>query len=179
MYFTWKVLPPSPTNSRTSSNTGPPSFKTISPIEKLITPPSVLLCTPTTLGISSVIRWRKFFLKSYYMPCMRGFVFSLKEFISWGSEHTDLKYGICARVCVLSRIQLPVTPWTGSPPGSSIQGILQSRILKWVVILFSKGFAQPRDQTHISISPTLADRFLTTASPEKPLNYGILVYLTC
>ena len=34
-----------------------------------------------------------------------------------------------------------------SPPGSSIHGILQARILEWVAISFSRGSSQPRDQT--------------------------------
>ena len=34
-----------------------------------------------------------------------------------------------------------------SPPGSSVQGILQARILEWVAISYSRGFSQPRDQT--------------------------------
>ena len=33
-----------------------------------------------------------------------------------------------------------------SPPGSSVHGILQARILEWVAIPFSKGFSQPRDR---------------------------------
>ena len=37
-----------------------------------------------------------------------------------------------------------------SPPGSSIHGIVQARVLKWVAISFSKGSAQPRDQTRVS-----------------------------
>ena len=36
-----------------------------------------------------------------------------------------------------------------SPPGSSVHGLLQARIL-WVAMLSSKGSSQPRDQTHIS-----------------------------
>jgi len=35
-------------------------------------------------------------------------------------------------------------------PGSSVHGILQTRILEWVVMPSSKGSSQPRDQTHIS-----------------------------
>ena len=31
-----------------------------------------------------------------------------------------------------------------SPPGSSVHGILQVRILEWVVISFSRGSSQPR-----------------------------------
>ena len=36
------------------------------------------------------------------------------------------------------------------PPGSSVHGIFQARKLEWVVISFSKGSSQPRDQTCIS-----------------------------
>ena len=37
-----------------------------------------------------------------------------------------------------------------SPPGSSVHGILQARILEWVVISFSSGSSQPRDRTWVS-----------------------------
>ena len=38
-------------------------------------------------------------------------------------------------------------PMDYSPPGSSVHGILQARILEWVVIPFSRGSFQPRNQT--------------------------------
>ena len=41
-------------------------------------------------------------------------------------------------------------PTNRSPPGSSIHGILQARVLEWVAISFSRGSSQPRDQTRIS-----------------------------
>ena len=37
-----------------------------------------------------------------------------------------------------------------SPPGSSVHGILQARILEWIAISFSRGFSQLRDQTLVS-----------------------------
>ena len=37
-----------------------------------------------------------------------------------------------------------------SPPGSSVHGILQARILEWVAISFSRGSSQPRDRTQVS-----------------------------
>ena len=37
-----------------------------------------------------------------------------------------------------------------SLPGSSVCGILQSRILEWVAMPSSRGSSPPRDQTHIS-----------------------------
>ena len=45
-----------------------------------------------------------------------------------------------------------------SPPGSSVHGILQARILEWVSIPFSKGSSHPKDQTQVSC---IAGRFLT------------------
>ena len=36
-------------------------------------------------------------------------------------------------------------PMNCNPPGSSVHGILQARILVWVAISFSKGSSQPRN----------------------------------
>ena len=36
-----------------------------------------------------------------------------------------------------------------SPPSPSVHGISQAKILKWVVISFSRGSSWPRDQTHV------------------------------
>ena len=37
-----------------------------------------------------------------------------------------------------------------SPPGSSIHGIFQAKVLEWVAISFSRGSSRPRDQTQVS-----------------------------
>ena len=47
-------------------------------------------------------------------------------------------------------------PMDHSPPGSSVRGILQAKILEWVAICFSRGSSLPRDWTRISC---IADRF--------------------
>ena len=39
-----------------------------------------------------------------------------------------------------------------SPPDSSVHGILQAKILQWVVIPFFRGSSGPRDQTWVSLS---------------------------
>ena len=44
------------------------------------------------------------------------------------------------------------------PPGSSVHGILQARLLEWVAILFCRGSSQPRDRTQVSC---IAGRFFT------------------
>ena len=49
-----------------------------------------------------------------------------------------------------------------NPPGSSVRGIFQARILEWVTIPFSRKSSQPR-------APALAGRLFTNESPGKPL----------
>ena len=39
-----------------------------------------------------------------------------------------------------------------SPPGSSVHGILQARILEWVAIPFSRGSSRPRDRIQVPCS---------------------------
>ena len=45
-----------------------------------------------------------------------------------------------------------------NPPGSSVHGILQARVLEWVTIPFSRGSPQPRDWTQVSC---IEGRFFT------------------
>ena len=52
-----------------------------------------------------------------------------------------------------------------SPPGSSVHGAFQARILEWVAISFSKGSSLPRDRTR---TPTLQTDTLTSEPPGKP-----------
>ena len=51
--------------------------------------------------------------------------------------------------CMLSQVQL-FNPMGYSLPGSSVHWISQARIMEWVAISFSRGFSQPRDETHVS-----------------------------
>ena len=55
----------------------------------------------------------------------------------------------CMHVRVLSCVRL-CNPMDCSPPGSSVHGTLQVRILEGVAISFSRGSFQPRDQTGVS-----------------------------
>jgi len=55
-------------------------------------------------------------------------------------------------------------PMDCSLPGSFVHGILQARILEWVVIPFSRGSSQPRDQTRVSCT---AGRFFTIWSHQR------------
>ena len=52
---------------------------------------------------------------------------------------------LCAQACP------PLyDPTDCSPPGSSVHGILQARILEWVAMPFSRGTSRPTDRTCIS-----------------------------
>ena len=71
-------------------------------------------------------------------------------------------------MCVCSVIQSCLILWDPmnySPPGSSVHGILQSRILEWVAMPSSRESFWPRDWTHISC---IGRWFFTTEPPGKP-----------
>ena len=71
-------------------------------------------------------------------------------------------------LCSVAQLCLTLcNPIDGSPPGSSVHGILQARILEWVGISFSRGSSQLRNRTCTLSSPALAGRFSTTESPGK------------
>ena len=52
-----------------------------------------------------------------------------------------------------------------SPPGSSVHGIIQARILEWVAISFSRGSSWTRDRTQVSC---IAGRCFTVWATREP-----------
>ena len=57
---------------------------------------------------------------------------------------------MCACVLVAQLCLILCDPVGCSPPGSSVRGILQARILERVAISFSRELSQPRDRTRVS-----------------------------
>ena len=55
-----------------------------------------------------------------------------------------------------------------SLPGSSVQGILQARILEWVAMPSSRGPSPPRDGTCLTCVSWIGRRTLPLAPPGKP-----------
>ena len=53
-----------------------------------------------------------------------------------------------------------------NPPGSSVHGILQARILEWVAFPFSRGSSPPRDRTQVS--RIVGGFFISWATREAP-----------
>ena len=68
-------------------------------------------------------------------------------------------------------------PMDCSPPGSSVHGIFQARILEWVAISPSRGSSQTRDRTHVSCIFYTGRRLLYCwATREALLHYNTCVY---
>ena len=63
------------------------------------------------------------------------------------------------------------SPVDCSPPGSSVHGILQVRILEWVAMPSSRGSSPPRDWTRVSC---IAGRFFSTEPSGKPVALSYL-----
>ena len=59
-------------------------------------------------------------------------------------------------------------PMDCSPPGSSVHGILQTRIVEWLVMPSARGSSQPRDQPLVSC--TAGGFFIYWATWEAPLS---------
>ena len=88
-------------------------------------------------------------------PCSRGWV-PIRSSGSTGSTDPlrQVLHPPCILcVCYAKLLQLCLTlcdPVDCNPPGSSVHGILQARILEWVAMPSSRGSSQPRDWTHVS-----------------------------
>ena len=67
---------------------------------------------------------------------------------------------VCVCVCVWSHFSRVLLLVTLVPPGSSVHGISQARILKWVAISFSRESSWSRDQTFISYISCIDRRVL-------------------
>ena len=82
---------------------------------------------------------------------------------------------ICVCICMFTtRSCLALCdPMDCNPPGSSVHGLFQARILERVALSFSRGSSQHRDRTCVA-SPTLAGRFFTTKPPGTPLSLYFL-----
>ena len=81
--------------------------------------------------------------------------FFLSHFFSDCDGQSDLRtIAVMVRVCSVAQSCTTLCdPMDCSPPGSSIHGILQSRILEGVVISSSRRSSQPKDQTPVSCVP--------------------------
>ena len=77
-------------------------------------------------------------------------------------------------MCLSSGAKLYPTLWDPmdcSPPGSSVHGISQARILQWVAISFSRDLPDSGIEPATPVSPVLAGGFFTAEPRGKPNHY--------
>ena len=70
---------------------------------------------------------------------------------------------LCCVLCFFSHVQLFATPWTITRQ-APVHGILQTRILEWVAISFSRDPPDPGIEPASLMSPVLAGGFFTTST---------------
>ena len=61
-------------------------------------------------------------------------------------------------------------PRDGSPPGSSVHGVLQARMLEWVAVPFYRDLPDPGIEPMSLQSPALVGRFFTTSATWEAIN---------
>ena len=71
---------------------------------------------------------------------------------------------MCVCMLSLSVMSTLCDPMNYSLPGSSVHGLLQTKILEWVAIPFSRGSSRPKDWTWVSC---ITDRFFTIWATRK------------
>ena len=71
--------------------------------------------------------------------------FMIKTLQKASMEGTSVQFSSVAQSCLTL-----CDPVDWSPPGSSVHGVLQARILEWVAISFSRGSSRCRNRTHVS-----------------------------
>ena len=76
--------------------------------------------------------------------------FFLCHILSWNSCTRKALHSCCLSAKLLQSCLTLCKSMDCSLPGSSVHGILQARILEWIVMPSSRGSFWPRDRTHVS-----------------------------
>ena len=92
--------------------------------------------------------------------CMVGLITIISRIFVFVCMH------VCA--CKLSHIWLFCNTMDCRPPGPSVYGISQARILEWVDISFSRRSFWSQDRSHITCGSCFSGGYFTTESPGKP-----------
>ena len=83
----------------------------------------------------------------------------------------------CMRAKSLQSCLALWNPVNCSPSGSSVHGILQARIPKWVAMPSFKGSSWHRNWTHVFCSSCISGRFSTAERPWKPIFYSHYIHI--
>ena len=89
--------------------------------------------------------------------------FDFSGFFRFLDVNWELHMPLCCAKSLQSR-QILCDPMDQSPPGSSVDGILQARILEWVAMPSSRDSSWHRRQTESLTYPALVGRFFTAGT---------------
>ena len=124
----------------------PELFKSLypkgNPVPLTVTPHFLSFIAPgnhsTTISVSMDLNVRTFHIfgitqyVAFCVWCLSSSIFQSSSMLS----HTSLLYS-CVRAMSLQSSPTLCNPMDWSPPGSSVPGILQARILEWVTVAYS------------------------------------------
>ena len=96
---------------------------------------TVHLKTPSNPGVSFPILFLLLILR--------------EKWVYWASA--VLSHQSCLTLC---------DPLDSNPPGSSVHGIFQARILEWLTISFFRASSQPRNKPAFPVSPALQETWI-------------------
>ena len=82
---------------------------------------------------------------------------------------------ICWAVLICSVASDFCDPLDCGPPTSSLQGIIQAKILQWVAISYSKGSFLTQDRTSVSCISCIDRGFFITALPGQ-VEFSVSIY---
>ena len=138
--------------------------------------------SPSFLPPQTYLHFTKEYLHAYYStvrkrvpPKVRFFTNFIVVFIYLGAQWSKIiniikelffphqsSHAQQWHACVLACFSVSdsLQPYYLSPPGSSVHGILQARLLDWVALFSSRGSSQPRDLNHVSDVSCIGRRVL-------------------
>ena len=129
-----------------------------------------------SVGIWETLGWETMPI-IHFMFALVGFTGSGQVSISFPQAHRGAglhvsKFHRFIVACALSCMHTThCDPMDCSPPGSSVHGIFQARILAWVAIFCPRGRPDPGIEPSSFASPSLAGRFFINCTTwEVPLN---------
>ena len=117
------------------------------------------------LSVFSILRLLLVFILTWFLlvKCSRYF-FEAEDYrmfivergprppdLCWGPKHKRNSFKAICCCCSVSKLCPPLCgPVDCRPPGCSVHGISQARILEWIAISYSRESSHPRDWTHVS-----------------------------
>ena len=107
--------------------------------------PAVQILPPTVYILFTIYRNVN---QMYFSPLLRLLCGTINDYLDGLDWVPPVK---CCCCCFVTKLCLTLCELMDySSPGSSVHGILQTRILEWVAIPVSRGFSPPREWTWVS-----------------------------